>query len=213
MNTDRLIDVLSTNLEPVEAKALSRALVWSLVVATAAAFCVMLVTVAPRPGVLSDDGRGFLALKLVFAVSLAGAGTAWFMRSMRPGRALRAPVWILTLPFAAIAVAGAVDLLREASAPWSRAVFGMQWAICVACIPLFAVVPFAILIWAARQNAPTNLARTGATAGLVAGALGAAAYAFHCPDDSLPFIALWYGGGIGFCAAVGGALGPRLLRW
>jgi hypothetical protein len=50
-------------------------------------------------------------------------------------------------------------------------------------------------------------------AGLVAGAIGAAAYAFHCPDDSLPFIALWYGGSIAFCAPVGAMLGPRVLRW
>jgi hypothetical protein len=78
---------------------------------------------------------------------------------------------------------------------------------------VFAAVPFAILIAAARQGAPTNLTRTGALAGLVAGALGAVAYAFHCPDDFLPFIALWHGGGIAFCAAVGAVLGPRLLRW
>ena len=50
-------------------------------------------------------------------------------------------------------------------------------------------------------------------AGLVAGAIGAAAYAFHCPDDSLPFVALWYGTAIAFCAAVGAILGPRVLRW
>jgi len=31
----------------------------------------------------------------------------------------------------------------------------------------------------------------GAIAGLVAGSLGATAYAFHCPDDSVPFIAIW----------------------
>jgi hypothetical protein len=44
-------------------------------------------------------------------------------------------------------------------------------------------------------------------------AIGAAAYAFHCPDDSLPFIALWYGASIAFCAGIGAVLGPRVLRW
>jgi Negative regulator of sigma F len=39
----------------------------------------------------------------------------------------------------------------------------------------------------------TNLRLTGAIAGLLAGALGATAYAFHCSDDSVPFIAFWYG--------------------
>ena len=81
------------------------------------------------------------------------------------------------------------------------------------CIPLFATVPFILLIWALRKGAPTNLKRTGAIAGLVAGALGAMAYAFHCPDDFLPFLAIWYGGLIALCAFVGSRLGPRLLRW
>ena len=213
MNTDKLIDVLSANLEPVDRAALTRAIAWALVVATAAAFCVMLATVGARPGVVGDDGRGFLALKLVFAVSLVAGGAAWLVRSMRPGRELRGPFWLLALPFVAIIVAGATDVIRETSAPLNRMVFGTQWAMCVACIPLFAVLPFAILIWTARQGAPTNLPRTGAMAGLVAGGLGAVAYAFHCPDDFLPFIALWYGGGIAFCALVGALLGPRLLRW
>ena len=212
MNTNKLIDVLSTNLEPVEPRASTRTVWWALVIATAAAFCVMLTTVGLRPGVVSD-GRGFLALKLVFAVSLAGGGVAWLVRSMQPARDMRAPFWLLALPFATLAVAGAVDLLRDASAPWSRMLLGTQWAMCIACIPLFAAIPFATLIWAARTGAPTNLACTGAMAGLAAGALGAVAYAFHCPDDFLPFVAVWYGGGIAFCALVGWLLGPRLLRW
>jgi len=58
-------------------------------------------------------------------------------------------------------------------------IFGPQWAACLICIPLFAVAPFASLIWALRKGAPTNLMRTGAIAGLVAGALGAAVFAFH----------------------------------
>jgi hypothetical protein len=90
---------------------------------------------------------------------------------------------------------------------------GMRWQTCLLCIPLFAVIPFAALIWALRQGAPTNLIRTGAIAGLVAGALGATAYAFNCADDSLPFIAIWYGGSIALCTFIGAKLGPKLLRW
>jgi hypothetical protein len=58
-----------------------------------------------------------------------------------------------------------------------------------------------------------NLKRTGAIAGFVAGALGAGVYAFHCSDDSLPFITVWYGGMIALCAWIGSKLGPWLLRW
>jgi hypothetical protein len=91
--------------------------------------------------------------------------------------------------------------------------FGPQWEACLICVPLFAVAPFASLIWALRKEAPTNLTWTGAVAGLVAGALSAAVFALHHPSGSVPFIMLWYGGPIVVCALIGAVLGPRLLRW
>jgi hypothetical protein len=54
---------------------------------------------------------------------------------------------------------------------------------------------------------------TGAIAGLVAGALGAAVFALHHPGGSIPFIALWYSGPVILCTLVGALLEPRLLRW
>ena len=75
------------------------------------------------------------------------------------------------------------------------------------------MVPFAAVIWAVCQAAPTNLTRAGALAGLTAGGISAMAYAFHCTDDSVPFVVLWYGGTIAACTLAGAYLGPRLLRW
>ena len=78
---------------------------------------------------------------------------------------------------------------------------------------IIAIVPFAATIFAVRRAAPTNLVRAGAIAGLIAGGVSAIAYALHCTDDSLPFVAAWYGGTIVLCTLAGAALGPRLLRW
>ena len=58
-----------------------------------------------------------------------------------------------------------------------------------------------------------GLVRAGAFSGLVAGGVSAIAYSLHCTDDSLPFVALWYGGTIVLCTPTGALLGPRLLRW
>jgi hypothetical protein len=81
-------------------------------------------------------------------------------------------------------------------------------------IPIIGVVPFAVLVWAVRRfAAPTDLVRTGALVGLAAGGISAMGYALHCMDDSVPFVALWYGGTIAFCTLAGALLGPRLLRW
>ena len=72
---------------------------------------------------------------------------------------------------------------------------------------------FGITIWTMRTVAPTDLARAGAFAGLISGGVSAMAYALHCTDDSLPFVAVWYVGTIALCTFAGAIFGPRLLRW
>jgi hypothetical protein len=156
---------------------------------------------------------GYLLLKLLFMLILTGAGAVLLAKFITPGQEGRKLYTVIFLAFLVIGTAGVCALVLAPPAARDGMMMGSQWATCALCIPLFAILPFAALIWALRKGAPTNLRRTGAVAGLVAGSLGAVAYAFHCPDDSLPFIALWYGGMVALCALVGAMLGPRLLRW
>jgi hypothetical protein len=213
MKTDQLIDMLSTNVEPVKSGQGWKPLVWALAIGGAASFCVMLATVGLRTEASGVSHLGSLALKVLFMLSLIGTGTALLIKLIRPGQDGRKLFRFIFLPFLAVGFTGIVALALEPSAAWDRMILGTEWVTCLFCVPLFAVIPFALLIWALRKGAPTNLKRTGAIAGLVAGALGATAYAFHCPDDSLPFMALWYGAMVLFCAWIGARLGPRLLRW
>ena len=213
MKTEQLIDMLSTNLEPVKREKTGRMLAVAILVGAAAAFGVMLLTVGLRPSAGGASDLGFLVLKLLFLLSLIGLGAGLLSRLVRPGHDGRRLLVLIFLPFVALGLAGVVRLALERPAAWGSMILGTQWATCLFCIPLFAVVPFAVLIGALRKGAPTNLSRTGAVAGLVAGSLGAVAYAFYCPDDSVPFIALWYGGMVALCALIGAIIGPRLLRW
>jgi hypothetical protein len=213
MKTDQLIDMLSTNVEPVKSGQLGKTLAWALVIGGAASFCVMLATVGLRTEAAGGSHIGFLSLKVLFMLSLIGTGTGLLIKLIRPGQDGGKLSRLIFLPFLAAGLAGVVALALEPSVAWDRMILGTQWVTCLFCIPLFAVVPFAVLIWALRKGAPTNLKRTGAIAGLVAGALGATAYAFHCPDDSVPFMAIWYGAMVAFCAWIGARLGPWLLRW
>jgi hypothetical protein len=211
MKTDHLINLLSTNLEPIKRGQIAKTLALALMVGGAAAFCLMLSTVGLRSGLTFN--LNFLAFKLLFTLSLLGIGTLLLARLARPGQSRRRLSTLTFLPFLVIALVGAVALGFENPMRWGRMLLGMNWVTCLFCIPLFAAIPFVALIWFLRKGAPTDLKRTGAIVGLVAGALGATAYAFHCPDDSIPFIALWYGAMVAFCAFVGALLGPRLLRW
>jgi hypothetical protein len=213
MKTDELIHMLGTNLEPVKGGTLRNTVLIALVVGAVATFCLVLAMFGLPAAALSDENSGLKILALAFTLGLVSTGASFLIRSARPGEPGRQPLILIGLLFFAILSAGLVALILAHPTAWGGMVFGPQWAACLVCIPLFAVAPFASLVWALRRGAPTNLMRTGAIAGLVAGALGATVFAFHHTSGSIAFIALWYGGPILLCAVVGAILGPRLLRW
>jgi hypothetical protein len=155
----------------------------------------------------------FLLLKLAFTVGIVGVASIYLTRLARPGGERRTSSISAAMPFAAIVLLAAISLGLAPSSHWNKMVMGDEWLECLLSIPIIAIVPFAVIIAAVRRAAPTNLVRTGAVAGLIAGGVSAMAYALHCTDDSLPFVAVWYGGTIVLCTLAGAALGPRLLRW
>lgn len=101
---------------------------------------------------------------------------------------------LLALPFAGIVGLASISLAQAPGAHWQAMLMGDQWLECLLSIPVIAIVPFALVVWAVRQAAPTNLRRAAALAGLAAGGLSAVGYALHCTADSLPFVAVWYSG-------------------
>src|SRR5260370_2373017 len=182
MKTDQLIDMLSTNVERVRRGQVWKPLIWALAIGGAASCCVMLATVGLRTEAAGGIHVGFLGLKLLFMLSVIGTGTALLMKLIRPGQEAWKLFRFLFLPFLVAGFVGIVALALQPSSAWDRMILGTEWVSCLICIPLFAIVPFALLIWALRKGAPTNLERTGAIAGLVAGALLATVYPFHGSD-------------------------------
>jgi hypothetical protein len=138
----------------------------------------------------------------------------FLFRLVRPGGEWRTQPALALAPFVGIMLLAALSFANAPSAHWEAMIMGDRWLQCLVSIPLIATVPFATIVWAVRRFAsPTDLVRAGAFTGLVAGAVSAIGYALHCSDDSLPFIALWYGGTIALTTFAGAMLGPRLLRW
>ena len=212
MKTDRLIDMLSTNVEPARRSDIWKTLAFALVVGLVAAFGVMLVTVGERPNLTAPSNLDFVAVKLAFALVVIIASGIALLRLAKPGgERLRLAPYLLPVTFALVmgSIVG-LDLVISAHAP---GLMGSDTWMCIGCIPLFAILPFAALLLALRRAAPTDLRRAGALAGLLAGGVGAAAYALHCPDDSFLFVTVWYGATLAFCMAIGAIVGPRLLRW
>jgi len=212
MKTEELIAMLSTNVEPVD----HRSTVRSIGTAVAASAVLVMAAVILALGLRTDlMGASFifLLLKVGFLIGILVPASLYLTRLSRPGGERRTSVALIAVPFIALMLLAAVSLTFSPRSHWNHMVVGDQWLECLISIPLIAVAPFAMIIWAVRRAAPTNLARTGAFAGLLAGCLSAAGYALHCADDSAPFVALWYGGTIALCTAAGWKLGPRLLRW
>src|SRR5712691_11591607 len=213
MKTDDLVALLSTSLEPVDRRSVVRTLCVALAAGSIVSLGLTLVGLGVRPDLITACALIFLVVKLFFAVGIVGLALVYLTRLARPGGERKTSAVLVAMPFAAIAVLSVISLGFAPSSYWDKMIVGDQWLECLLSIPIIAIVPFAAAIWAVRRAAPTNLARAGAFAGLIAGGVSAMAYALHCTNDSLPFVAVWYGGTIVLCTLAGAALGPRLLRW
>lgn len=213
MKTEDLVAALSARIEPVNHRLVSRTMGIAILAAAGVTLGLMLIGPGIRADLMTARALTFLILKLAFAVAAVGVSSIYLMRLARPGGERRTSSIRIMMPFAAIVLLAAISLGLAPSSHWDEMVMGDQWLECLLSIPIIAIVPFAIIVAAMRKAAPTNLERTGALAGLIAGGVSAMGYALHCTDDSLPFVAIWYGGTILLCTFAGAALGPRLLRW
>lgn len=210
MKTDDLIAMLSTNVEPVGRRKVERTVSAALAVGGAAALVSVFFALRVRSDLTAPGSVTSLVLKVVFTSYIVVLAAISLARHARPGGERKTPIGLVAVPFIAIVLLAAVSLAAAPSSYWEKMIVGDK---CLLSIPLIAVVPFAAVVWAVRQMGPTDLVRAGALAGLVAGGISATAYALHCTDDSLPFVAVWYGGTIALCTLAGARLGPRLLRW
>lgn len=215
MNTDRLIDILSVDPDPVNRRQLGKTLALAIVTGGAAAFALMLVIVGPRPDLASTAHLEWIAVKLLFSLSIVGVGVPLLNKSIRPGLEDKTNWAMILVPFI-VTIAVAVAVLLGQPSAWREMLRGVTTVSplrCLLFIVVFAAGPLMSVIYFLRQGAPTRLRLSGAIAGIVAGGLGATAYAFNCTSDSIPFIAIWYGAAIALCAFIGEQLGPRVLRW
>ncbi len=213
MKTDDLISLLSTNVEPVDHRQLVRNIGMAVVVGAAVAVATVFFVLGPRAGLTTAVTFIPALLKVAVTVIILVPASIYLIRLTRPGGERRSSVALVALPFITVMLLAALSLTFASSSHWNGKIFGDQWLECVISIPLIAIVPFSVIVWAVRQMAPTDLARTGALVGLVAGCLSAIGYAVHCVDDTVPFFVLWYGGTIALCTFAGWKLGPKLLRW
>lgn len=213
MKTDELIALLAMDDQPVDSTQIEQRFAAAVALGIAGAGVLMLGIFGLRPDMLATMAEPMFWGKLVFAAALAAAGLMLLGRMARPGAGAGAAVWLLAVPPLVLWAMALAALWQAPAGERLPLVLGSTWSTCPFSIAALSVPALVAGFWALRGAAPTRLARAGAGAGLLAGALGALVYALHCPEVATPFLAVWYVAGIAIPALVGAVLGPRLLRW
>lgn len=213
MKTDDLIDLLAHDAAPVARGAVPRRLGAGVAMGLGGAAVLMAAVFGLRPELPRMTAEPMFWGKLAYAAALAAVAVALLWRLGRPGARVGSVPWALGLPVGLMALAAAVALWQAAPGERAALVWGSTWRSCPFNIALLSAPALGAALWALRGAAPTHLAAAGAAGGLLAGALGALAYALHCPELQAPFLLVWYLAGMALPTVVGGWLGPRLLRW
>jgi hypothetical protein len=152
-------------------------------------------------------------VKLAFPACLATAALYATARLSRPGVKLGRVPMALVAPVLAMWLLAAFVLFDATASERHQLFLGTTASVCPLLIAMLSLPTFVGAMWAMKGLAPTRLVLAGASAGLLAGAVGTLVYALHCPEMDAPFLATWYLLGMLIPTATGALIGPRMLRW
>jgi hypothetical protein len=211
--SDDLIDGLAAEATPVPRSRLPMLLGLGVAVGAALAMLLMIPWLGLRPDLMEATGTMIFWWKFAYTALFSAIALWATIRLARPAGSMRRPMIGL---FALIAFAGALGIAQLVVMPPSMSyelVMGGTALLCPFYIVALAVPVYAATVLVMRRLAPTNLAGAGFAAGLLAGSTAAWVYAFHCGENGMPFLAIWYTTGILVAAALGAILGRWALRW
>lgn len=215
MKTEDLVIRLSQGNPRPTRRAPAAVLTIAALAASAIVVVLSVLWLAPRPDLMTalTASNHTVLWKFVFAFGVVVTALPLVRDLTTPGRSAGITSLFVLLPFGIVAVLGVRELVMLPATELRQLVSHASWLTCLWQVPLLSIPAFAILVVLARRLAPTNLTRTGAYIGVMAGGFGAVGYALHCGDDSMLFVATAYTLAIGEMALLGALLGPRLLRW
>jgi hypothetical protein len=214
MNTGELISALVGDyaLQP-RPRPIGRSLVAAIIAGFATSVVLFSVTLGIRPDFISALGTWRYDMKLVGSLVLAILAASIASRVSKPTVSPRSVMLVLVVPVIFLLVAVTYELTTIPASAWLPLAMGMNGPACAAHIVILSIVPLGAVVYALRQGAPMSPSATGATAGLLAGAMGATVFAMHCMEDSPLFVAIWYTLATGLMAMAGRLIGRYALRW
>ena len=213
MNTDQLVSMLATGVEPVRPGAATRRIAIALALSLPLSVLLMSMDWGIRRDLAAAALWPMFWFKLLFPAAIAAAAFVAAQRLGRPGVRLQGAWIALGLPVAIVWALGLVVWLAAPEGDRMPLMWGRTWRSCALSIAAISAPVFVAALFALKGLAPTRPAAAGAMAGALAGGAGAAIYALHCPELTAPFLAVWYVAGIAVPVLLGGLVGHRLLRW
>jgi len=212
MKTGELIALLSNDAPAARGGRFAPRLLAAAVIGAAVSLGVLVAWLGMRP--MHEAMRsGSFWMKAGYTSLLAASGLFVTVRLARPGGSIGAALWIAAAAVAWLATMAGMETMRTPDGGMAHLWLGWTWQVCPFRILALSLPVLVGALLALRRMAPTQPALTGAMAGLFAGAVGATVYGLYCRETAAAFVVVWYSAGVAACAALGAAVGARLLRW
>jgi hypothetical protein len=212
MKTHELIDLLAQDASPALPQPFTPKLLGAALAGAVVSGLVLVAWLGLRPMGPAMHSPPFW-MKAAYTSLLALAGLMATVRLGRPGGRIGATLALAAVAVAWLAMLAMMETMRTPAAGQSHLWLGWTWSICPFRILALALPVFAAVLWLMRRMAPTRPGLAGAAAGLFAGGVGATVYGLYCEESAAAFVVVWYSLGVAASAAIGAAVGARLLRW
>lgn len=211
--TDELIARLSADLRPVRRGVMWQLLIGALIVGGIIAAIAMYMMLGLREDIATAPATMTFWTKSFYTFALAVFGFCATIVLARPDGRTRWP-WIAAIGLGVLlGVGAAMQLMIMPAEQTMRLIVGGSALVCPLYIIGLSLPVLAGVMLVLRRMAPARPTLAGFAAGLFAGGAGAWIYTFHCGENGMMFLMLWYTLGILVVAALGALIGRYALRW
>jgi hypothetical protein len=211
--TDDLIARLSADLRPVRRGIMWQLLIGALLVGGILAAIAMYMMLGLREDIATAPTTMIFWTKSFYTFALAVFGGCATIVLARPDGRTRWP-WIAAIGLAILLAVGAsLQLMMMPPEQTMHLIVGGSALVCPFYIIGLSMPVLAGVLLVLRRMAPARPTLAGFAAGLFAGGAGAWVYTFHCGENGMMFLTLWYTLGILVVAALGALIGRFALRW
>jgi hypothetical protein len=213
LTTNDLIARLTSELKPVSQTAVLQRVGTGLGISLVASALLMYFWFGLRSDLGAAIFTASLWIKFSYTLILAAAGTWAVKRIAHPLGSIGSNLGLMAAALAVIGFLAFAQLASVEPRQYYAMLMGRTVTTCTVTIVILSLPLLAGAFWVLHGLAPTRLTMAGAAAGLAAGSIASFVFSFHCEENAMPFIAIWYTLGVLVSSLIGAIAGRFFLRW